>query len=60
VCAQPERISLLVVKDIKKALDLIEEMKTMHGVSESPDAKTKKQLDPETLKKIREEIYGLV
>ena len=56
--SQPEALDLSAVKDIKKALELIEDFKTRYE-PEKPEGK-KKSIDPETLKKIREEVYGFV
>ena len=53
--SRPKNISLSGVRDMKKALELLEEMRP--ATKEKTTAK--KQLDPETLKIIREEIYGL-
>jgi len=53
--SQPKNISLAGVRDMKKALELLEQMRP-----EVTEKKARKQLDPETLKIIREEVYGLV
>ncbi|MBW2093011.1 MAG: hypothetical protein JRI34_12925 [Deltaproteobacteria bacterium] len=56
--SQPEALDLSAVKDIKKALELIEDFKNRYE-PEKPEGKNK-SIDPETLKKIREEVYGFV
>lgn len=55
--SRPEAISLNGIKDMKKALELIESMraKGKGGVKEA-----KRQLDPETLRIIKEQVYGIV
>ena len=53
--SQPKNISLAGVRDMKKALELLEQMRPATKKEET----AKKQLDPETLRIIREEVYGL-
>ena len=54
--SQPKNISLAGVRDMKKALELLEQMRP----ATKKEGTAKKQLDPETLRIIREEVYGLV
>ena len=54
--SRPNVISLAGIRDMKKALELLEQMRPVSKKEET----AKKQLDPETLKIIREEVYGLV
>ena len=57
--SQPGSISLSSVKDLKKALELIDDMKERYQ-EEKPETERKKQLGAETIRVIKEEIYGLV
>lgn len=56
---QPNAVSLAGIKEIKQALDLIEKMQEKYIDDEKGSPGKKKQIDPETLKTIKEEIYGL-
>ncbi len=60
--SQPEIIDLGAINDLLKTWALLDSMKkeSEPGVIEGSTAAKKKSLDPETLKKIREEVYGLV
>ena len=53
--SRPNVISLAGIRDMKKALELLEQMRPATKKQET----AKKQLDPETLRIIREEVYGL-
>lgn len=55
--AKPDVISLSGIKDMKKAMELVEEMKR-EFTGEKEEIRSK-QLDNSTIKRIREEIYGL-
>lgn len=54
--SRPNVISLAGIRDMKKALELLEQMRPATKKEET----AKKNLDPETIKIIREEVYGLV
>lgn len=56
--SQPGAISLANVKDLKKALELIDELKERYQTDE-PDT-GRKQLADETIRKIKEDIYGII
>ncbi len=60
--SQPEIIDLGAINDLLKTWALLDSMKKESEPSVIKDgtAAKKKSLDPETLKKIREEVYGLV
>lgn len=55
--SQPGEISLKGMRDMKGAMALMDEMRKKYSGVEQ---KRKKQLDPETLKIIREQVYGIV
>jgi DNA-binding transcriptional regulator YiaG len=58
VLARPDRLDLKAVKDMKQSLELIDQMRSQFINSKDTDTSSK-TLSPETLKKIREEVYGL-
>lgn len=47
------------IADLEKSMKLVEALETKYLKGAAPEEKKKKSLDPETLKTIREEIYGL-
>ena len=53
--SRPEEINVKAVMDMQKAIPMIEEMKAK--VKSGPAGK--KQLDPETIRIIKEDIYGI-
>jgi hypothetical protein len=55
--SKPGAINLNAIKEMKQSLELIEKMKEKYGKKDT--SAKKKQLDPKTLKKIREEVYGI-
>jgi aspartokinase-like uncharacterized kinase len=55
--ARPGVLNLGGIKDMKKALELIEELKARHLPAEKK--KAARELTPEMLKAIREQVYGL-
>jgi len=55
--SRPGAINLNAIKEMKQSLELIEKMREKYGKKD--DSGKRKQLDPKTLKKIREEVYGL-
>ena len=60
--SQPETLDPAALKDVKKVFEMIEEFKSRYEPEDETEtaAGKKKLLDPETLKKIREEVYGIV
>ncbi len=56
--SQPGAISLGNVKDLKKALELVDDMKQRYQTDE-PETE-RKQLNEETIRKIKEDIYGII
>lgn len=58
--ANPGQVKLAAVKEVKETLALLAEMRAQadkHGLEAR--ATTEKRLDPDTLKKVREQIYGV-
>jgi hypothetical protein len=55
--ARPGVLNLGGIKDMKKALELIEELKAKHLPAE--EKKAARELTPAMLKAIREQVYGL-
>lgn len=61
IISQPETIDLAAINDLFKVWELLESMQKEAAPDDKADSTAvKKSLDPETLKKIREEVYGLV
>lgn len=60
VLGNPESLDFKVIKDLKQSIELLEQMRSKYGGDDQEKKGIKKHLDPETLKAIREEIYGLV
>ncbi len=56
--SRPGEISLGAIKDMKQALGLLKDMQKEYFPEEA-GRPAKKQLTPDTLKRIREEVYGL-
>ncbi len=56
--SRPAEISLAAIKDMKQALALLKEMQAQYA-PEDTGKPSRKQLTKETLKRIREEVYGL-
>jgi len=54
--SDPKALSLSALKDMKKGLELIEQMKAMYETEDA--APVKRQLDEDTIRQVRE-IYGL-
>jgi len=55
---RPEIVDLKAVKEVKEAMTMVDDMKK--STEAAPEEGRKKKLDPEVLRAIREEVYGLV
>jgi len=56
---QPGGVSLTAIKDMKQAVDLLEKMQEKYAVESAGETGKKRELDPETIRTIKEDIYGL-
>ena len=56
--SQPDSVTMKAVQEMEKALALIGKLKLQYKAAD--DVSQKKNVDPETLKKIREEVYGII
>lgn len=56
--SQPGAISLAAIKDVKQAMELVEKMREKYIADDSGYQK-KIEVDPETLRVIKEDIYGI-
>lgn len=56
--SQPDSVSMRSVQEMEKALALIGKLKLQYKAAD--DVIRKKNVDPETLRMIREEVYGII
>lgn len=56
---QPSGISLSAIKEMKQAVDLLEKMQEKFAAVGDDDGGKTKELDPETIRVIKEDLYGL-